>query len=275
MKRILTIGGHDPSNGAGITADIQVMQHYQILAHSVCTALTQQSHTRFHAVNWRPDDEIISQLNFLLEEYSYDGLKISLIPSLELALQLITLFKQKQPDSPIIWDPILSASLGFEFHSELNQDLLASILSKISIWVPNCSEFERITQNLSEKLRSSLQLPHWKSQQEETEPVEWKLQDRVSSDIRNQPHIISCITSMQSEGIKFDGVFRGQQLIGMHQFQPTGTEKRGTGCRYGSVILAEYLLGASIEQAAQQAQKAIIQYRISAEHNEGLLFSTT
>lgn len=241
MKRILTIGGHDPSNGAGITADHQVLQYYGILSHSVCTALTKQSHSRFEQVNWRPRTEILEQTSFLLEEYSYDGLKISVVPSISLILELIELFQEHNPSAVIIWDPVLSASVGFDFHSDFNLKDVHTILSKIYAWTPNYSEYQ--------KLQKAIQFEH-----------------------HTQLNIIHIVTSMEQDGKWFDGVFQKGKWLAMHAITESGTDKRGTGCRYGSVLLSELVLGENIAHATKKAQKAIIDYRNSSPTNEGLIF---
>ena len=68
----------------------------------------------------------------------------------------------------------------------------------------------------------------------------------------------------------FDGIFQEKKWIAKHHIEDSGTDKRGTGCRYGSTLLAELLLHSDWKLASAQAQKGIIEYRNSSSYNEGI-----
>lgn len=81
------------------------------------------------------------QLEVLLERFQPAAVKVGIIRSLatlELMLDMLP------DDTAVVWDPVLSASAGFEFH----QDLLLGweqILQRVTVWTPNLEEFKALT----------------------------------------------------------------------------------------------------------------------------------
>lgn len=136
----LTIAGFDPSGGAGLLADIKTFEANQIYGLGVCTALTVQHENRFDSVQWVDNELIIEQAKLLFEKYSIQYVKIGLVKSLEDLSKIITALLSWNPEVIIIWDPILKASAGFNFHDEINSSLLKTILKQIYVLTPNLPE---------------------------------------------------------------------------------------------------------------------------------------
>ena len=57
-KIILIIGGHDPTGGAGIVADIETAGHYNFHALSILTCTTIQNTSKVVKVNKMPKNYI-------------------------------------------------------------------------------------------------------------------------------------------------------------------------------------------------------------------------
>ena len=131
---ILTIGGFDPSGGAGVLADIKTFEEHKLLGMAVNTANTVQTEDTFQSVNRLSEDLIVAQLDVLISQYKFLYVKVGLIPSIE----FIHTIKCKLPDAKIIWDPILKASAGFEMNHSLEE--LTSVLEKVEIVTPNWEE---------------------------------------------------------------------------------------------------------------------------------------
>ena len=83
---VLTIGGHDPSGGAGITADIKTMESIGVQGMSVCTALTFQTEDYFEGLVWVEKKELKKQLKPILEQYNIKVVKIGIIENLQMRL---------------------------------------------------------------------------------------------------------------------------------------------------------------------------------------------
>ena len=71
----LTIAGFDPSNGAGLTADIKTFEQHKIYGLSVCTAITLQTEDHFYEIRWEKIEDVIKSLKILLEKYPVSVVK--------------------------------------------------------------------------------------------------------------------------------------------------------------------------------------------------------
>ena len=137
-KKILTIGGFDPSGGAGVLSDIKTFEQHKTYGMAVNTANTVQNVSEFEAVNWLYEELILAQLDVLLKKYTFEYVKIGLIPNLKFINQIHS--KVKSQKSKIIFDPILKASAGFDMNHDLKE--LETVLSKLYIITPNWEEIK-------------------------------------------------------------------------------------------------------------------------------------
>lgn len=137
---MISIAGFDPSGGAGILADIKTFESLGVYGFGVCSAITLQTEDEFKGVAWIPLHQIELQLDTLLQKYEVEFLKIGLIQSFEVLDRLVQTINKKYPRIKIIWDPILRASAGFQFHDQTEESLLYEILSHIYLLTPNSDE---------------------------------------------------------------------------------------------------------------------------------------
>ncbi len=143
-KYVISIAGFDPSGGAGILADVKTFEQLDVNGLGVCTAITLQTENEFRGVSWIPLHQIELQLDTLLQKYEVAFLKIGVIQSLEVLDALIQMIRKKFPQIKIVWDPILKSSSGFQFHSEVEENLLYEILAQIFLITPNPDEAKKM-----------------------------------------------------------------------------------------------------------------------------------
>ena len=144
---VLTVAGFDPSAGAGLLADIKTFESHKVYGLGACTALTVQNEDEFVSVEWIPKREILSQLEILLTRYKVEYVKIGLLQNLSLLESLVELLIDKEPRVKIIWDPILSASAGFEFHTDAFMPV-PELFSQLYMVTPNWKEMQALTSEL-------------------------------------------------------------------------------------------------------------------------------
>jgi hydroxymethylpyrimidine/phosphomethylpyrimidine kinase len=137
---VLSIAGFDPSAGAGILSDIKTFEANRVYGLGACSAITYQDDQHFEGLKWIPASEILLQVNAVLRKFPVACVKIGLIESLETALFLIREMKKIRPDILIVWDPILKASAGFEFHSKPNLAVLHELCAGLTLITPNIPE---------------------------------------------------------------------------------------------------------------------------------------
>lgn len=141
---VLSIAGLDSSAGAGVLADIKTMEQCGVYGLGVATAITYQNENEFDGLKWLSFEEIEKQLTPLVRKYTIEVVKIGLVENLEILEKIISLLTTHYSPLHIIWDPILSASAGFNFHSDLDEQRLKQVLDSIYLITPNQPEYERL-----------------------------------------------------------------------------------------------------------------------------------
>jgi len=137
---VLTIAGFDPSAGAGVLADVKTFENNETYGMGVVSALTYQNDIAFEKVEWMSLSQIIEQVEVLQKRFTFEYIKIGLIQNLETLNQLISYLTSHISHLKIIWDPILKASAGFEFHKNVNGKLLEDICKQLYLITPNIPE---------------------------------------------------------------------------------------------------------------------------------------
>jgi hydroxymethylpyrimidine/phosphomethylpyrimidine kinase len=136
---VLTIAGFDPSAGAGVLADIKAFEHCKVYGQAVCTALTMQNENSFEKPGWLAWEQIKKQLEMLFKARNFDYAKIGLVENSIVLEKIFKWLRKKNPKLFIIWDPILKASAGFEFHKQ-NAASWQKLFSYANLITPNLPE---------------------------------------------------------------------------------------------------------------------------------------
>ncbi len=147
-KYILSIAGFDPSSGAGITSDIKTFEAHGLYGLSVCTAITVQNDCYFEQCQWLDTPLILLQISRLFKRFDIPVVKIGIVPSWDVLLTIILKLKALNPKIKIIFDPIITASTGFNFHESENQNVLNKILQHCFVITPNYEEIKQLFPNL-------------------------------------------------------------------------------------------------------------------------------
>ena len=137
---VLTIAGYDPSAGAGLLADIKTFESNKVYGLGVATALTWQNESEFEKVEWLSAEKIVSQIEILLRKSKIEYVKIGLIENVETLTEVINYLKNYKSSIRIIWDPILKASAGFDFHQYSNLKSWQDLLPELYLITPNWQE---------------------------------------------------------------------------------------------------------------------------------------
>lgn len=148
----LSIAGFDPSGGAGVLADVKTFEANGVYGLGVVSALTFQNDAEFDGVKWIPVNDIEQQIAVLLRRFSITHIKIGLIESYEVLQQIISFLKKHIVNPIIIFDPIIKASAGFQFHNNASE--FVHLFKDIFCITPNIPEAECILQstNLNQQL---------------------------------------------------------------------------------------------------------------------------
>jgi hydroxymethylpyrimidine/phosphomethylpyrimidine kinase len=234
---ILIIAGFDPSAGAGILSDIKTCEAHGEYAMAACSAITIQNDLMFESVDWVSPEKIMAQVQILAERFSFGFVKIGLIENLSVLKQLVEFIGKEMPGTKIIWDPIISASAGFEFHSGFNETELEEICKSIYLITPNITEAKALLLKEDENTAAE-KLANWCN-------VFLKgghSQGSMATDILYENG-----KAVSFESVKFENV-----------------EKHGSGCVLSSSITANLSKGMNLEDACAEAKAYITEFLISA-----------
>ena len=145
-KVILVIGGHDPTSGAGISADIETSSHFGCHTLSLLTCMTIQNTNKIVSVNKMPKNYIINGFRELISEFKINVIKIGLIPNIQASKEILELLNSKKmKNTPVIIDPIIKSGSGTMLTNNNNlKFLIENIYPRASLLTPNLLEFETI-----------------------------------------------------------------------------------------------------------------------------------
>lgn len=141
-KSVLTIGGSDPSCGAGIQADIRTLQLLSIHPLSVTTAVTIQNTESVKEVLPLPVQQIEKQIDHLMIDCTPSFVKTGLLYQAEVA-ELIK-NKVEQYNWKLIIDPILQSTSGMSFSSSNYLENLKKLIPSAFMITPNIPEANKI-----------------------------------------------------------------------------------------------------------------------------------
>lgn len=235
----LSIAAFDPSSGAGITSDIKTMEAHGVYGLGVCTGVTVQNDVKFEYVNWIEKSIIIQQIDILYEQFEINYVKIGLVENLETIGDIIFHLKQKNSKVCIVWDPILKASAGFEFHRELDINSLEKIYKNIYLITPNTNEYE------------------------------WLFGNENPQNIVQKHACNLLLKGGHSEGnTVIDTLFIHQKIHYTKQSR-SKRDKHGTGCVLSTTILTKLTKGKSLPDACREAQDYIVRFINSNDSHLG------
>jgi len=244
MRRpiVMSIAGYDPCAGAGVLADVKTMEQHKVYGLAVCTSLTFQNEDTFVGVDWITFEKIKQQIELQFQKYKIEYIKIGLIESLPVLKQVVFLLKALNPAAKIIWDPILKASAGFQFHDVSDKILLDEILTNIYLITPNIPEIQKLT-----------------SLQDSNDALGF---------FSEKCHVLLKGGHSENNEVKTDIL----QLKNGEKFQistpSVDGDKHGTGCVLSSAIIANLALSCSLLESCHKAKTYISSYLKS---EEGLL----
>lgn len=112
---VLIFAGADPSGGAGIQADIQSIVALGAHPLSVITALTVQDNDRVFAVRPVPAQLLREQAQTLIDKIDIAAVKIGIVgnrANAEAIAEIIRKLRDRQPDLPVVFDPVLASGHG-------------------------------------------------------------------------------------------------------------------------------------------------------------------
>ena len=141
---VLSIGGHDPTGGAGIQADIETINTQGCRACTLVTACTTQDSQNVYQVRALPAAALGRQMAVLCADIPPDVIKLGLLGSATQIRLLSPLLRQQQV--PIVLDPVITAGGGSRLvDDEMIAALQDHLIPYTDLLTPNHQELMQLT----------------------------------------------------------------------------------------------------------------------------------
>lgn len=233
---VLSIAGHDPSSGAGITADIKTIAAHGCYGVTCITALTVQSTRGVVRVEPVEGKMITETLENLADDLDIAAVKIGMIGSAE-AARAVAAFLERHSIRNVVLDPIIKSSSGADLISKEGLQILKTrLLSQAHVITPNIDEAAVLT-------GMAITNP------DEMEAAALRLQKLGAKSViitgghLDPPHDLVCRAGQKPTLLK------GRKI------QSRSTH--GTGCAFSTALACELALGRDLLSAARAAKRFV------------------
>lgn len=144
---VLVFSGSDPSGGAGMQADITAIAALGAHPLSVVTVLTVQDNERVFGVYPVAAELVRQQAQALVERIDISAVKLGIVGNrvnAEAIAAIIRQLRARQPDLPVVFDPVLANGHGDNLASEDPIAAVAPLFELATVITPNRLEADRL-----------------------------------------------------------------------------------------------------------------------------------
>jgi hydroxymethylpyrimidine/phosphomethylpyrimidine kinase len=229
---ILSIGGSDPSSGAGIQSDIKTFSHSGNYPFTVITAITSQNTRKVTSILPVNKKNLESQMDSILSDFHIDAVKIGMVFNSQIIRTINS--KLKNCVFPIVVDPIIKSTTGaLLLKKDALDDYKKMIIPLADVITPNVYE------------------------------------SKILSGIADTKKSAKKIQSMGAKCVIITGFTESKNNISDFILEPTKSYKisgkkiqiinHGSGCNYSASITESLAKGLTVNEAVKIAKKFVYQ----------------
>jgi len=226
---VLVFAGHDPSGGAGLTADTQTLAQLHCHIAPIVTSITVQDTVNVVENKPLPASQIAEQAQIVLNDIIISACKIGLLGDVEI-IKTIAKILQTYSHFPTIIDPVLAAGGGQHLSDySFRKAMITHLMPYTFILTPNSEEARKLTgqKNLD---KAAKQLMKWGCQ-------------------------YVCITGTHEETNNVMNVLYGEgERLESWTWPRLPHQYHGSGCTFASSLTAYLARGMHIKDATYSAQ---------------------
>ena len=225
----LTIGGSDPSGGAGIQADLKTFHQFGVYGAAVVTLITVQNSTGVDRVETLAADLVLEQIRAVVSDIPPGAAKTGALGSSEVIEAIAEAAKDFA--FPLVVDPVMTATHGARLGDHQS---LAKLVARAYLVTPNLDEASAL---------AGFTVDDRDSMRKAAETLAAMGARNVlikGGHLKGDPHDL-----LYLEG------------GGVHEFSAARIDTRnthGTGCAYSAAITAELAKGTGLVQAVSLAK---------------------
>jgi hydroxymethylpyrimidine/phosphomethylpyrimidine kinase len=226
---LLSIGGSDPSSGAGIQGDIKTFHSLNAYGLTAITAITSQNTSKFGMVEATTSEMLKSQLKLIFSDFKIDGIKIGMVFNSNI---VNTIYKEcKNLKIPVVLDPVLKSTTGGQLLEKTTMNNFKKFLVPLAtVITPNKSEAEFLSKIKINSENSLMQAAK-------------KIQKIGAKNV--------VITGLETKNNQIADFI----LEGTNHYIISGKKisniNHGSGCNYSSCMLFSLARGESVIEAAK------------------------
>ena len=237
---LLSIGGSDPTSGAGIQSDLRVTANIGVHCLCIITAITGQNTRDFGMIEPVSPKMIKNQLDMVIDDFEIDAVKIGMVYDSE----IINTIRHYIPKiaAPVVVDPVIRSTTGGMLISSTAIKDLRGLISDSTIVTPNRSEAEILAE------------VEFKESPEEIATAIQKIgvQNVIITGIRARDKVVDII----AESDRYHYI-TGDYISG---------ENHGSGCNYAATLAVGLGSKMTIYDAAVYAKKMTLSGINTAAH---------
>lgn len=234
MKAVLTIAGHDLSNGAGITKDLEVFASLGLHGLSVPTCAVIQGPRGATGLVPVSDDLFDQMLRKVREDFSLSGIKIGVIPEAYHVRCLLGFLASLK--AIVVLDPVGSTKNGVRVMTdEARRIIEEDLLRHLTCITPNIDEASQLTGRRINDLAG----------------MEWAARELVGRGAKN-----AVIKGGHLPGRPVDLLFDGSRVT-TYEKKRIDKNVHGTGCLFSSTLLSFLAMEYPMAEAFRETERAV------------------
>ncbi|MBM3896501.1 MAG: bifunctional hydroxymethylpyrimidine kinase/phosphomethylpyrimidine kinase [Thaumarchaeota archaeon] len=141
---VLSIGGSDPSSGAGIQSDVRTFTSLGVHGLTVVTAITSQNTVKFSKTESVSSSMVKDQIDVIFSDFAVDAIKIGMVYKSSIIKAIYS--ELKNVKAPIILDPVIRSTTNGSLIEKNALNTYKKLLLPLSFVItPNVSEAEKLT----------------------------------------------------------------------------------------------------------------------------------
>ena len=230
---LLSIGGSDPSSGAGIQSDVKSFADFGAYGLTVITAITGQNTSDFGMIEPVSKEILKNQIESVFADFKIDGIKIGMVYNSEI---IKTLYQQlKKLKIPIVVDPVIKSTTGGALiERNAIKDFQKYIIPLATVITPNQFEAEMLSES---KINSNNTL------------------EKIGKNIQKLGAKNVVITGIEGKNKKMvDVIIEKNSKYQIFGDKITG-QNHGSGCNYSAAILFAISSKKTIRESVKFAKK--------------------
>lgn len=232
----LTIGGSDPSGGAGIQADLKTFEAWRTFGMSVLTLITAQNTQGVQAVELLSTDIVKAQLRSIFDDFKIDAGKVGALGGNSIIEAVADVLDTRTPPR-LVLDPVMITKHGVRlFDASGERCLIERMIPHAHLITPNLAEASVI---FGETITSS------------------NAQD-AAHQLSKKHNVAVLITGGAAEGDEVADWFSDGDIAKRFSHpRVTGPHQHGAGCTLSAAIAAALAHGALLKDAIPKAREYV------------------